>query len=211
MLQPYRDLPGKFGFVPLAIVRPIRLALFIVGISIDSSAGQPATPAYQGPIKTLAQCPFAAGDRAPVAVLPKAKLQAFFACVAKYNSDMTMAQAASWIEDWHQAASCIYYCDAEGIRNIAHVSLWRGLRYIIAQSLPLDRDVDEGCRRAQLSVTVALDEGVNDLVGYRNHTSETYVCATRKSKEQIEESLKRIKGYQEQLYQQMDAFGRAGR
>jgi hypothetical protein len=193
------------------MLRPIWGALLVIGLSIGSSAGQPAAPSYQGPIKTLAQCPFASPDRVSVAALPKARLQAYFSCVARHNPDAAMAQAASWIEDWYQAAACVYYCDAEGIHSISHVSLWRGLRYIIAQSLPSDQTVDESCRRAQLNVATALDEGMNDLVGYRRHILETSFCATRKSQDQIEQSRKRVEEYWSRFYGQMETFERARR
>lgn len=148
---------------------------------------QPPPTVGAGPIKATEKCPLMADELVPGVSTPRGQLTAFETCVGRFSSNAEHAQASYWIRDWYLAANCLHKCDAKGNGEIAHESIWNGLRYIATITLPADDKTDADCRAAQRSLVVALDESMNNLAGWRSFSKPQ--CASASS---MEATLKRI-------------------
>lgn len=153
------------------------------------ACGQNQTPPAvgAGPIKAAEKCPLTADELVPGVSTPKEQLTAFEGCVGRISTNGEHVQASYWIRDWYLAANCLHKCDGKGSSEIAHESIWNGLRYIATITMPAGDKTDADCRSAQRSLVVALDESMNNLAGWRSFSKPQ--CASAAS---MEETLKRI-------------------
>lgn len=161
-----------------------------------------------GPIKASERCPLGPDDLIPEVPLPDDKLRAFEGCVGRHASNAENVQAAGWVRDWYLASACVHKCDPKGLGNVAHESMWKGLRYIVAVTMPTGDSVDGGCRQAQRSVLVAVDERMNHLAGWRAVAGTQ--CASRASMEATMKKIAVATEYRERLAQNITAFTSKG-
>ena len=161
-----------------------------------------------GPIRATEKCPLGAEDLIPSVTMPEATLKAFESCVGQSSSKAEHVQAAGWVRDWYLASACVHKCDPKGLGNVAHESMWEGLRYIVAVTLPTGDSVDGTCRQAQRSMLVAVDERMNHLAGWRAVAGTQ--CASRASMEATMKKIAVATEYRERLAQNITAFTSKG-
>ena len=185
-----------------------RLAVSLVlaaGSALAACSGQsPQAKVSDGPVKTQEKCPIPQEERVPGVATPADKLDAFEACVARHGANAEHAQAAGWIRDWYAATGCLHRCDPKGLGSIAHESMWKGLRYIAAVTLPSGDTVDSTCRTTQRALVVAIDESMSHLAGWRAVSGPQ--CASDAKMEATMRKIAEAQSYRDRLTQRITAF-----
>lgn len=180
------------------------LALAAAAALLAACSGHSQTKVSNGPVKTQEKCPIAADDLIPGVTAPTGKLDAFEACVGRYGSGAEQAQAASWIRDWYTATNCLHRCDPKGLGAMAHDSMWKGLRYIAAVTLPAGDNVDAACRTAQRELVVTLDESMSHLAGWSAVSGPQ--CKSDAKMEATKRKIAEAQSYRDRLTQNISAF-----
>ena len=157
-----------------------------------------------GPIKTSLECPLQPNELVPAVTVPKEALDGFAECVSRYGASQEHTQAASWIRDWYTASSCLHRCDSEGIDSLAHQSMWQGLRYIVAATLPEADQLEAGCSETRRKLLVALDESMNHFAGWRAVSATQCIAAKRAMA--TEARMLKAQEYRDRLVRQISAF-----
>lgn len=161
-----------------------------------------------GPIKASERCPLGPDDLIPEVPLPDDKLKAFEGCVGRHASNAEHVQAAGWVRDWYLASACVHKCDPKGLGNVAHESMWKGLRYVVAVTLPTGDSVDSSCRQAQRNVLVAVDERMNHFAGWRAVAGPQ--CNSLMRMEATMKKIAEANQYRDRLAQSITAFTSKG-
>lgn len=179
-------------------------AICLLGLGAVPAVCQTSPMAQSDPFEVVSRCEVPEEERVTQVSPPTTILKEFQQCVSRYSSAPATKQSVGWIAIWYKAISCLHYCNAPGMRKVAHINLWYGLRYIAATSLPQGSQVDRACRRVQLSLVTAIDEAMNVLAEKRVDSEKLEFCKTEKALEESEANLLFLEEKSKEITEQLE-------